>query len=76
MAAIMGSPRRRKGKAAMPVNVKVEDGGKHYRVCYTPGSMRLLFVALKCSAGGERILEPTSRRASQIARKTGLTFRV
>lgn len=76
MAAIMGSPRRRKGPAALPINVKVEDAGRHYRVCYIAGSMRLMLVALKCPAGGERLLEPTGRRARQILRKTGLQLRV
>lgn len=78
MAAIMGrgSPRRRKGRAALPINVKIEDGGKRYRVCYLEGAMRVLLVALKCPAGGERLLEPRGRRARQIIRKTGLALRV
>lgn len=76
MAAIMGSPRRRKGPAALPINVKVEDGGRRYRVCYIEGSLRVMLVALKCPGGGERLLEPTGRRARQIIRKTGLALRV
>lgn len=78
MVAIMrrGPVRQRKPSGPLYANVKVEDGGKHYRVCYVIGSMRVLIVALKCSAGGERALEPRGRRARHIIRLTGLELRV
>lgn len=76
MTAFMGRTRQRRGTAAKPVNVKIEDGGKRYRVCYLEGAMRVLLVALKCPAGGERLLEPRGRRARQIIRLTGLELRV
>lgn len=78
MVAIMrrGPSRPRKTTGPLYANVKIEDGGKHYRVCYTVDSLRVLIVALKCSAGGERALEPRGRRARQIIRKTGLALRV
>lgn len=78
MAAIMGRrPIRQRKTAGSPyANVKIEDGGKHYRVCYAIGSLRVLVIGLKCSAGGERYLEPRGRRARQIIRLTGLDLRV
>jgi hypothetical protein len=71
MAAILGRPLRR-GRGTSPANAYVEDQGRRYRVCYMPGSGRVLMVALKCSAGGERMIEPDGRRARQIIAKAGL----
>lgn len=70
MAPILPRPggKRRRGGPAI-VNHRVTDRGRTYRVCVTGG--HVLFVALKCSAGGERMLKSDSRRERQIARLAG-----
>lgn len=66
MAAILGRHRRagaRKGH--MPVNYKVEDRGRRYRVCATTYG-RVLMVMLR-HVHVEQALEPGKRRYREIA---------
>jgi len=53
---------RRKARLPAYSNFRVEDGGRVYRVCLMRNSKHTLVVALKCSAGGERLLDPFGRR--------------
>lgn len=48
-------------------NVRVEDGGKAYRVCFH--HERPIMVMLKCPRGGERPVEITGRRGRAIIAK-------
>lgn len=77
MAAILGRPGSRRSKlrgpGSGPVNTYVNDQGRRYRVCHTPYG-RVLMVALKCPAGGERFLEIEGRRARQVIELSGVKF--
>lgn len=67
MAAIMSRGRKpRKRSGHMPVNYRVEDKGRRYRVCATTYG-RVLFVMLK-HVHTEQALEQCKRRYREICR--------
>jgi hypothetical protein len=54
---------RRRQRGTVPANRRVEHLGRTYRVCFHGDrkDAHVLMVMLKCSAGGERVVEPTGR---------------
>ncbi len=75
MAAIMSRGRKpRKRSGHMPVNYKVEDRGRRYRVCATTYGL-VLMVMLK-HVHVEQALEPGKRRYREIAALAAKQYKV